>query len=716
MCQSQDNDGLTHTQGLKRLHRFTLEYCEMATKRHVEAPEEFFCPISSQIMDNPVIAEDGFSYEKDFIVDWLQKSGTSPFTREKMSIHKLITNRSLKSMIDSFLHQNPQFDEEKYRGAEIARLKELLANPKKEELTIFLVKNSAIFTQSMYLSDTLIHHSCKASTNIVVLESVLSAIKMLHLQAKPLFSQINSIGLTPELMLAAQLGLSDGDPTRMLPVAIRAINERAIKYLVTQCNLNPIVGSFQLLPLMMAIGKNHPGIVRELIANNANVNTCISGISIISETFNKFPGHTGVIEILLHQKATTKAGEVPLIHKAIEKNSVALVDLLGRFKYPLIELHNVGGTIHSPLSVAVLRNYESIVVALLKFNVLDTVLPRSDVSALGIAISQLNINIIKHLAVYKRLDKSFKDSKGLSYLHMAVSSGKGEIAKILLDNNFPCSMFDNKGVTPKGLAKQLKLFDIYQMIREHQVADAIKSQSEQHFANFQHDLQRMEKIIHTQASTIDRYQSQFNRMQDSINNLTNQVNKLSSELKVVNHENITLKNVTIPSLTNTLNQKLNSLSTSNTSTTSKLARDIESLTTKVRNVELSPSKPQAPARVQVPAIEISVPSLESSHRDKSGALTPRCQKLFSGYRSCTYAVFKSNLQDAPYAAKMIVGQAKDTLLIKLTSFYAEKPVNQCLSADEVKKVKLLLSYGASWYYANSRGESADTYFDRSDFS
>jgi hypothetical protein len=65
-------------------------------------PNEFICPISMDIMKDPVICEDGYSYEKNNIINWLKRSGTSPMTREKMSLERILPNDSVKSAIDKW--------------------------------------------------------------------------------------------------------------------------------------------------------------------------------------------------------------------------------------------------------------------------------------------------------------------------------------------------------------------------------------------------------------------------------------------------------------------------------------------------------------------------------------------------------------------------------------------------------------------------------------
>lgn len=69
-------------------------------------PNEFLCPITLDIMKDPVICEDGNSYEKEFILSWLKKSKTSPLTREPMSLERIFPNESLKNTINNWIVEN----------------------------------------------------------------------------------------------------------------------------------------------------------------------------------------------------------------------------------------------------------------------------------------------------------------------------------------------------------------------------------------------------------------------------------------------------------------------------------------------------------------------------------------------------------------------------------------------------------------------------------
>jgi hypothetical protein len=63
-----------------------------------ERPDEHLCAISKEPMVDPVVAEDGFTYERSQIEEWLQNSRTSPKTREEMGTD-LRPNRDLGRLI-----------------------------------------------------------------------------------------------------------------------------------------------------------------------------------------------------------------------------------------------------------------------------------------------------------------------------------------------------------------------------------------------------------------------------------------------------------------------------------------------------------------------------------------------------------------------------------------------------------------------------------------
>jgi hypothetical protein len=63
-------------------------------------PIEYLCPITMDIMTDPVICDDGYTYERSAIQNI--PNGISPITRQPINISNLITNRALKDSIKRF--------------------------------------------------------------------------------------------------------------------------------------------------------------------------------------------------------------------------------------------------------------------------------------------------------------------------------------------------------------------------------------------------------------------------------------------------------------------------------------------------------------------------------------------------------------------------------------------------------------------------------------
>jgi hypothetical protein len=87
----------------------------------------FFCPITHELMIDPVIDPDGNSYERRAIEDWLQQNGTSPITRTYLSAADLRPNRALKQAIDEYRQSKEPNNQSNASATEL----------KPSELTVF---------------------------------------------------------------------------------------------------------------------------------------------------------------------------------------------------------------------------------------------------------------------------------------------------------------------------------------------------------------------------------------------------------------------------------------------------------------------------------------------------------------------------------------------------------------------------------------------------
>ena len=68
-----------------------------------DVPDEYICPITSEIMTDPVSTLDGFIYERAAITEWLRTKDTSPKTGATLESKALIPIHSLRSVTRRFV-------------------------------------------------------------------------------------------------------------------------------------------------------------------------------------------------------------------------------------------------------------------------------------------------------------------------------------------------------------------------------------------------------------------------------------------------------------------------------------------------------------------------------------------------------------------------------------------------------------------------------------
>ena len=75
-------------------------------------PLDFECPITLDIMHNPVVASDGHSYEKTALVSWFAAGNTrSPKTNDEMDTSLMLPNHSLRNLIQAWQESGASWHE-----------------------------------------------------------------------------------------------------------------------------------------------------------------------------------------------------------------------------------------------------------------------------------------------------------------------------------------------------------------------------------------------------------------------------------------------------------------------------------------------------------------------------------------------------------------------------------------------------------------------------
>ncbi|KAG6427152.1 hypothetical protein SASPL_111392 [Salvia splendens] len=91
---------------LEPMKRFCGGSSILGSEEQRQIPAYFICPIFQEIMQDPVVAADGFTYELEALRGWLESGhDTSPMTNLKLPNSDLVPNHTLRSAIQEWLHQ-----------------------------------------------------------------------------------------------------------------------------------------------------------------------------------------------------------------------------------------------------------------------------------------------------------------------------------------------------------------------------------------------------------------------------------------------------------------------------------------------------------------------------------------------------------------------------------------------------------------------------------
>ncbi|CAN8254044.1 unnamed protein product [Cochlearia groenlandica] len=92
---------LSKVSKLKSMHN---KQEDMSLSKDREPPQYFLCPIIKDIMEDPQVAADGFTYEGEAISGWFERGHeTSPMTNKTLAHTTLVPNLALKSAIQEWL-------------------------------------------------------------------------------------------------------------------------------------------------------------------------------------------------------------------------------------------------------------------------------------------------------------------------------------------------------------------------------------------------------------------------------------------------------------------------------------------------------------------------------------------------------------------------------------------------------------------------------------
>jgi hypothetical protein len=80
------------------------------------APKAFICPITCDVLVDPVYTADGMTYEREAISTWLQANKTSPLTNARLPHSQLVPNFSMLRLITRWRRQHQRQQQQKQGG------------------------------------------------------------------------------------------------------------------------------------------------------------------------------------------------------------------------------------------------------------------------------------------------------------------------------------------------------------------------------------------------------------------------------------------------------------------------------------------------------------------------------------------------------------------------------------------------------------------------
>lgn len=80
---------------------------------NLKIPHEFLCPITHEIMREPVTCSDGYTYERNAISEWFMSGRyTSPMTNELLTTKDYVFNIELRKKIYEFIENGRSSNDE----------------------------------------------------------------------------------------------------------------------------------------------------------------------------------------------------------------------------------------------------------------------------------------------------------------------------------------------------------------------------------------------------------------------------------------------------------------------------------------------------------------------------------------------------------------------------------------------------------------------------
>jgi ankyrin repeat protein len=447
--------------------------------------DEYLCPISGQIMVDPVTTADGNTYEREKIEEWLKTKDTSPLTNEILRHKELTSNLYARRHISNFLNSHPELydaNEVYLPKSWMAEFVKAIKDNQPQEAQRWLDKDRRLLTLKLEDDSTALHLACQFSSPELV-DILLKVLKQKNQAIQP-----GAVGFKPvHLNVLLERSLTSGDSAKcelllklgaeveqpeqstqntLLHRMVITGNQQAVSWLLEKKALLEIRNSEGNTPLLLSVIHNNIKLAEFLLTMKANPQviqpeatgfTSVDLNVLLERALTN--GDYAKCELLLKLGAAVEQPEAStqntLLHRMVIKNNPQAVSWLLEKKV-LLESRNSEG--NTPLLLSVMHNNIKLAEFLLKMQANAQVKNAEQQSPVLIALLnqnksmlcllvgaekasmiplhlalELNDNaIIKALLKEKIGDIEARDTQQRTPFYNAIERGNAEAATLLL--------------------------------------------------------------------------------------------------------------------------------------------------------------------------------------------------------------------------------------------------------------------------------------------